>query len=240
MAKGENRSAKSRLLPKEIAKKIRIKQESDGKDLLASNSIQRKLLECIWYQELDTIAKSDKLTEVSKLAKGYYDVHKGRAYPEEQANKCNCMCNSILLRLTEILTAEELCSFIKIIPYIYSHDGTLRDKDGIYIQLRDLCDILRKQPSTVRNFLNKLQKNKVIFKLFPKANTPKDNILIPLFFKAESLDYIRTLVIYINPYIVFKEQYIDIGIMPYFNNSEWYVINPYGTNIKDWVLDNCK
>ena len=50
----------------------------------------------------------------------------------------------------------------------------------------------------------------------------------------------RELIIYVNPYIIFFGQYIDKYVMPYFDNSAWYVINPYAARIKDWVNDNCK
>ena len=154
----------------------------------------------------------------------------------------------IFTRLAQSLTNDALRMLFFLIPYIHPNDGLLRNVKGELLTHGHLQQLVGKGERFVDEALLQLQDKRIIVCAKEKIERETENDLfldlgtIANMTRGERKAFYaqRRLAIYVNPFVVFEEQYIDAFVVPYFQNSGWYVINPYATKILAWVEKNCK
>lgn len=218
-------------------------QEIDG--ITFYDDVERKLSKSSWFSCIEPKQQLLIEKELRERALGEFN-HKFYHYEDDTSEAALGISKSVLLRLTESLAPIELQFLMQIAPYIHINDGILRNKDRQIFTIDEIGVITQTSPSRAMTILSTLDDKRIVFfaRKGIKPETDNDIFLSLLQHYTEqekkALYYASDILIYVNPYIFFFGQYIDKYVMPYFNNSAWYVINPYASKIEDWINTNCK
>lgn len=218
-------------------------QEIDG--ITFFDDVERKLSESSWFRCLTPTQQLALEKEIRLRVEGTFN--KPILHYEDSINESALgISKPILLRLTDSLTASELQFFFRLLPYIHINDGMLRNKSRDYLTGQNVMEICKVTRKDMKKTLVELDKKGIILVAkAPLVPENKDDVYLPLSKRlpkagVRCMDEAKDLLIYVNPFIVFFEQFIDKLVMPYFANTGWYVLNPYADRIKDWIEMNCK
>lgn len=250
MAKGSTRKPyKLHFTSKELHTKTYRKylypQEIDG--IVFDDPLERKLSESSWFRCLPPAKQIVVEKQLRLRVKGEYN-HPILHYEDKLNEAALGFAKPVLLRLTETLTPPQLRFFMQLLPYLHINDGMLRNKDRQLFNTQMLWEsnIAKANIAQVFKWLNLFDEKRLILLVQAEKLQPETKDDLYLSIQKRLTDREKTaikaqldLAIYINPFVVFNEQYIDEFVMPYFVNSAWYVINPYADRINAWITHNC-
>lgn len=251
MAQGGKKSKyKLRITAEEMQEKTYRKylypQIIDG--ITYEDETEKKLSESSWFRCLTPLQQVAVEKEMRLRMEGAFN-RKVLIYRDADNDCAPSIAKPTFTRLAESFHGGTLRVLMRIIPYIHPNDGALRNSKNellTILEYAELCDI---SASLFIDNIQALQEKRVLLCLKDK---PTDRQLSEDLFsdlvqyrnltrrERELYDAQRKLLIYVNPFVVFERQYIDIYTLPYFQNSGWYVINPYASKVLDWITNNCK
>lgn len=219
--------------------------EIDG--IVFEDEVERKLSESSWFRCLKPQQQLLLEKEMRERAQGEFN-HQILHYEDELNEPAPAIPKAVLTRLTQVLKPNVLSFFLSLIPYIHINDGLLRNQKRQLLTLKDLSILSGLEVYYLKRRLIIMQDKRLIFwQTEPLGSIKESDAFENL---AELSDYhgkmisefsaARECLIYVNPFVVFSGQYLDLYVLPYFVNSGWYVVNPYASKIKDWIEVNCK
>lgn len=208
---------------------------------------EKKLSESSWFRCLTPTQQIVVEKEMRLRMAGAFN-QPVLVYRDADMDAAPAIPKPIFTRLAQSLSNEALRMLFFLIPYIHPNDGLLRNAKGELITLGLIGELSERSSKSVLEALSQLEEKRVI--VFAKEKIERETEADP-FLDLASLSSLprreyrkieaqRRLAIYVNPFVVFEEQFIDVFTVPYFQNSGWYVINPYATKILSWIEKNCK
>lgn len=211
---------------------------------------EKKLSESSWFRCLKPAKQVAVEKEMRLRATGAFN-HKVLVYRDKDADAAPAIPKPVLERLCESLTGTELKCFMRIIPYIHPNDGLLRNASNRLLNVGDFISLFHRQsPDKIFSLFHVLEQKRLIMSIAedPASKIRSNNDLFLDLGAVKDMPegmlkkYIaaRKIAIYVNPFVVFLNQYIDAYTVPFFKNSGWYVINPYATAIEEWISKNCR
>lgn len=251
MAQGSKKSKyKLRITAKEMQEKTYRKylypQIIDG--ITYEDDTEKKLSESSWFRCLTPHQQIAVEKEMRLRMEGAFS-RKVLVYRDADNDCAPSIAKPVFTRLAESFVGAELRVLMRLIPYIHPNDGALRNAKNELLTLNEYSELCGIAASYFMKYTDALQEKRVLIRLKerPIEKNLSEDLFIDLALREqmthkerELFDAQRKLLIYINPFVVFERQYIDMYTMPYFQNSGWYAINPYASKILDWITNNCK
>lgn len=208
---------------------------------------EKKLSESSWFRCLTPTQQIVVEKEMRLRMAGAFN-QPVLVYRDADMDAAPAIPKPIFTRLAQSLPNDALRMLFFLIPYIHPNDGLLRNAKGELLTHKLLQDLVGAKWKWVDSALMELQEKRVIVCAKEKSERKTETDLFldlvgltGMTWKERSaFNERKRLAIYINPFVVFEGQYIDAFVVPYFQNSGWYVINPYATKILSWIEKNCK
>lgn len=244
--KGKHIKWKVRAHPASVdCKKKKIKPGLKIEQLLTENQTELKLMQSEFYQKQGRLAQLRTAEEIKRKVNGRYGDNTELSFVENESDRMCCISNHAMVRLAITVGPYDLERLLLLVPFLHVANGVVVNKKRKFLQLVDLENLWKCSTEQVKKVLLRLQKEKIIYKETIKNEDfyVSDSYVTKLALKLKNFGDIESLcghnriIIYLNPFIFWKEQYLDREILPYFINSEWYVLNPYSENIKCWIED---
>lgn len=147
-----------------------------------------------------------------------------------------------MLHMKDVLTDRQMNAVLLLSCYIDKTDGSLRGSHNSLLSLMRLSEITGYSVLSVRNILYELHKRNVIV-IDKITKVEFDDIWeqeafaeLPLCERVSQYEYR----IYMNPFVVFVHQYIDLEVAKQFYGGEWGLYNNDYAKIKKWIEKNCE
>lgn len=248
--KKRGRHTKTGITAKEMRdrtyKKYLYPQIIDG--ITYENEEEKKLSESTWFRCLTPEKQIAVEREIRLRMHGAFNqqvLH----FPDADMDCAPSISKPTAMRISESLTDFEMRLFFYMVSYIHTNDGLLRNKTNALLTMGDLTVLTGRKLYPIKVALHNLQRERVLLYATTKPEELRkiEGDFSDFSFgneeskaEANQVDLHTQLAIYINPFIVFLEQYIDVFTLPFFKNSGWYAINPFSDSIEEWILRNCK